>query len=130
MDFEAVQVADDEQRRVFQGLAVLQQLLVGGDEILVLPFVFQPKWPRIQTSAQPSPPAVFLTPLFKAVPLSLQVHVRRRGLGEQLAQVEKMLLAGGPLRKVDGLPLGDELGGGHGGCGGTEFRRARGLRQV
>ena len=114
MDLEAVHVADDQQRRVFQVLAVEQQLAVGfASRSLCLPLYSQPKWPRIQTSAQPSPPSVFSTPRSKVYHVPVRVGLGRLGLVEQFAQVEEMLLAGAPLGEVDLLPLGDELLRGH-----------------
>lgn len=40
VDFEAVEVADHEERQILQGLAVKVQLLVGGGEVFVLALVF------------------------------------------------------------------------------------------
>ena len=39
VDLEAVEVADDQQRRVLEVLAVVQELLVGGLQVLVLALV-------------------------------------------------------------------------------------------
>ena len=39
VDLEAVEVADDEQRRVLEGLPVLQELVVGGLQVLALALV-------------------------------------------------------------------------------------------
>ena len=65
MDLEAVKVANDQQRRVFEVLAEIEQLLVGGGEVLVPPLVFPTEMAAIQTFAQPWPPAVLWTPRSK-----------------------------------------------------------------
>ncbi len=40
VDFEAVEVTDNQQRRVFEVFAVLEELAVGGGEVFVFAFVF------------------------------------------------------------------------------------------
>jgi hypothetical protein len=50
----------------------------------------------------------------EAVPGAFRISRGWLGLAEQLAQIEKMLLAGGALRQLHRLPLGDELLGRHG----------------
>ena len=109
MDLEAVHVADDQQRRILQVLAVAKELVVGFLQVFVLAFVFP-----AEVAAHPHVgPAVaafgLLNALLESVPLALGVGFGRLGLVEQFAEVEEVLLAGAPLREVHALPLGDEL---------------------
>jgi hypothetical protein len=53
----AVQVADDEERRIFQVLATKLKLFVGRVQVPVFFLYSQAKWPRSQTSAQPREPS-------------------------------------------------------------------------
>jgi hypothetical protein len=46
---------------------------------------------------------------FEAIPSSLGIGGGGFGLAEEFAEVEKVLLAGGPFLEIDGLPLGDEF---------------------
>ena len=41
VDEDAIQIADDEEWRIFEGLAVFQKLIVGGFEGFVFPLVFK-----------------------------------------------------------------------------------------
>lgn len=59
VDLEAVEVADDQQRRVAELLAVVVELAVAFLRSLCLPLYSQAKWSRSQTSAKPLPPRVF-----------------------------------------------------------------------
>lgn len=115
VDLEAIEIADDEERRVFERLAVLQHLLVGGVEVLVLPFVF-PAEVLLHPDVGPALTTFgFADAALEAVPGAVGVGGGRFGLAEELAEVEKVLLAGGPLGELGGLPLGDEFLRCHGG---------------
>ena len=83
VDLEAVHVADDQQRRVFQGLAVQLQLLVGGLEVLVLALVFP-------TEMIPHPdigPALLvfagLHPFLEGLPIAVGVGFGRFRLAQE-----------------------------------------------
>jgi hypothetical protein len=65
VDLELFHVADDEEGRVLQGLAVPQELVVGGAQLLVLALVLPGEVVRFHTSAQPSPPPYFWAPFSK-----------------------------------------------------------------
>ena len=107
-------VADDEQRRVVELQGVVGELFEGGAEVAA-GFLFspQPKWPRFQTSAQPSPP-----PAFWRRARSSSFPGSRGGDAEQVAEVVEMGLGAGAFGERVVLPGGDELFGGHGGAGG------------
>ncbi len=98
MDFEAVEVADHEERRVFEVLAVLEELAVGGGEVFVFAFVFP-----AEVAAHPDVgPALaslgFADAAFEGVPGAFGVGGGRFGLAEEIAEVEEVLLAGVTLR--------------------------------
>ena len=109
VDLEAVHVADDQQRRVFQVLAVQEQLLVGGGQVLVLALVL-PAEVAAHPDVGPAVAAVGLVDAaLEGVPGAVGVGLGRLGLAEQVAQVEEVLLAGGALGERHLLPLGDEF---------------------
>ena len=97
----------------------------------------QPNLPFHHTSAKPrspldpllAPPAPHAAPPGDLLPLLEGVFgpcgfmLRGRGLPQQAAQVDEVLLAGRPLGEVDAGPLGDEGGGGHGGGQTSGFGR-------
>jgi hypothetical protein len=93
VDLKAVEIANDEQRRVLQALAVLEQLLISGLEVFVFALVF-PAELALHPHVGPTFAAVTgLHALLEGVPQSARIDLRRLGLAEQLAQVEEMLLA-------------------------------------
>ena len=114
-----------KQRRVFEVFAVLEQLLVGGVEVFVLAFVF-PAEVAAHPDVGPAVAAVgFVDAAFEGVPRAVGVGLGGLGLAEEVAEVEKMLLAGAALGKRDGLPLGDELLRSQGGAAKNDgWRRA------
>ncbi len=113
VDFEAVEVADDQQRRVFEVFAVLEELLVGGGEVFVLAFVF-PAEVAAHPDVGPALAAVgFLDAALERVPRAFGVGGGRLGLAEQVAEVEEVLLAGAALGELRRLPLLDEFVRGH-----------------
>ena len=116
VDLEAIEVADHEERRVLQGLAILEQLLIGGLQVLVLAFIL-PAEPGLHPDVGPALAAVgFLDALLEGVPGAFGVHFGGFGLVQEFAQVQEVLLTGAALGKVRLSPLGDELLGGHGHC--------------
>ena len=83
----------------------------------------QPKWPRIQASAQPLRSLTlaarrlargFSDAAFEGVPRAFGVGLRGLGLAQEVAEVEEMLLAGAALGERDGLPFLNEFVGGQG----------------
>ena len=82
VDFEAVEIADDEQRWVFEVLAVLEELLVGGDEVFVLAFVF-PAEVLAHPDIGPAVAAVgFVDAALERVPRAFRIGGGRFGLAE------------------------------------------------
>jgi hypothetical protein len=109
VDFEAVEVADDQQRRVFEVFAVLEELFVGGGEVFVFAFVFP-----AEVAAHPDVgPALaafgFVDAAFEGVPGAVGVGGGRFGLAQQVAEVAEVLLVGAALGERGGLPFLDEF---------------------
>jgi hypothetical protein len=73
----------------------------------------QPKHPRRQTSAHPSPPPTFLGPALEAVALALRIGFRRSRFAEQTAEIDEMLLRSLPLAQLAVAPLADKFCRGH-----------------
>lgn len=113
VNLEAVHVADDEEGRVFEILAVPEQLGVGFFEVFALAFVLP-----AEMAAHPDVgPAVaafdFLDAAFEGVPRAVGIGVGRFGLSEEIAEIKEVLLTDAPLGEMHLLPLGDELLGSH-----------------
>ena len=91
MDNEAIHIADDQQRRVLQCLAVLLELLVGGFQVFVFALVFPG-----EVIAEPDiGPALAAAVLFQAalesVKGAVRVGRRRLGLVQHFAKIKKMV---------------------------------------
>lgn len=109
VNFEAIHVADDQQRRVAEVFAVLQQLLVGGDEVFVLPLVLPGEVVLHPDVGPPLFAFKLVDAALERVPGAVGVGCSRRRLAEELAEIEEVLVAGGALGEFRGLPLRDEL---------------------
>jgi hypothetical protein len=108
VNLEAVEVANDEQRRVFEVFAVLEELLVGSGEVFLLAFVF-PAEVAAEPDVGPAGAAFgFIDAALECVPSALGVGGGRFGLAEEVAEVEEMLLAGAALGELSGLSFLDE----------------------
>ncbi len=134
VDFEAVEVADDQEGRILEVFAVLEELFVGGSEIFVFAFVF----PAEVASEPDVGPAVasgcwrfwlggslalpsgvcfsivvvncgFADTAFEGVPSAFGIGGGRFGLAEEVAEVEEVLLACAALGELSGLPLLNEF---------------------
>ncbi len=113
MDDDPVQVGDDQERWVFQGRGVKLQLLEGILEVFALALVL-PAEAGAFPHVRPAIPAPGLGgALLEAVPGAGGVGLGGRGLVQEAAQIEKVLLGGGALLEVGVSPFGDELVGGH-----------------
>jgi hypothetical protein len=113
VDDDAAEIAGDEQRRVFKSFAVLEKLRVSGVEVLVAALVFEGEeaaFPDIGVAVT----AVELCRAFlKAEGFPRGIGFGRRGMGDEAAEIQKMLLGGGALLEFDVPPLGDECRGCH-----------------
>lgn len=113
VDLETVQVADDQQRRVFEGFAVEQQLVVGGYQVLVLAFVLPAEVAALPDVGPAVAAAGLADAALEGVEGSLGIGRGRLVLAQQFADVEKVLLAGAAFGEVGPLPLGDKVLWGH-----------------
>jgi hypothetical protein len=112
---DALDGADDEQRRIFQGRGVDLELLERLLEVLARTLVFPAEAGALPDVGPAFAAAGLGGALLEAIALAVGVGLRRGGLVEQTAQVEEVLLGGGALLEGGALPLGDELVRGHGG---------------
>jgi hypothetical protein len=113
VDLEAVEIADDEQRRVFEIFTILQQLLVGSGEIFFLAFIFPPEM-AAEPDVGPAGAAIrFMDATFECVPRALGISGGRFGFNEEVAEIEEVLLAGAALRERRALPFTDKFVWGH-----------------
>ncbi|QOV89794.1 hypothetical protein IPV69_00005 [Humisphaera borealis] len=118
VDFNPGDIADDQQRRVIERFAVLQQLTVGIGEILVLALALV--LPR-ELVLPPDVGEAVIAPgtgrraardidaLFERVFGPLGVVLGRGGLGEHAAEADEMFLARGTLGEFDVGPDLHEL---------------------
>ncbi len=114
MDDDGLEVADDQQGRVFQGFTVLQELLVGPVEVGVLALVFQGKVAPIPDIGKALAAIGLAGVGLKAEELAFGVQLGGGGVAGQLAQVQKVLLVAGALVDLRAAPFGDEILGGEG----------------
>ncbi len=63
---EALQIADDQQRRVLQCLAIVEELLVGRGQVLALALVLPGEVTALPDIGEAAPPPVFSIPFSKA----------------------------------------------------------------
>jgi hypothetical protein len=113
MDLEARQVADDEERRVLERLAVVVQLAVGCGQVLTLALVLPGEVAALPDVGEAIAATELLGTLLEGIPLPSRVDVVRGGQVEHPAQVDEVLLRCGPLGALAAGPLGDELGRRH-----------------
>ena len=110
-DDDAVQVADDEDWRAGEGIAVEEELIIGVVQILVLALVFPAEEILFPDIGEAIAAAVLLRALFKAEGFARGVGLGGRGMPEHPAHVEEMLLRGGAFLEFDFSPLGYEFRG-------------------
>jgi hypothetical protein len=113
VDDDPVEVADDQQRRVFERLAVLQELVVGGGEVLVFALVFPAEAAALPHVGPAFAAAVLRGAALEGEGLTRRISRRRFRVAEHFAEIEEMLLRGRALGERDFAPLGDEFGGRH-----------------
>lgn len=109
VDFEAVEVADDEERRVAEVLAIVVDLLVGGLEVLVLALVLPG-----EVVAEPDVGEAFATVdlvqgLVEGVTLTGGVGCSGMRLAEHVAEIDEVGLRAAAFAEGVDLPTLDEL---------------------
>ncbi len=113
VDLDPRRVAGQEERRVLEIRPVLIQLLPGGFEVFVLALVLEGEEATLPDVREAVRTAALLGPLLETEELPLRIERRRLPMPHQLAQVEKMLLRRRPFLERRGLPLANEVAGGH-----------------
>jgi hypothetical protein len=113
VNLEAVEVADDQERRVFEVFAVAEKLLVGVGEVSMFALVLP-----AEVAAHPDVgPAAFAGGLgdaaLESVMCTFGVGFGGLGLTEQVTEIAKVLLVAAALGEIGGAPFCDELLGGH-----------------
>jgi hypothetical protein len=92
MNTKPVHVADDEQRRIFQGHGILLQLNVGGPQVLMLALIFPAEMATFPDIRPAVATGQFGCATLKAIPFTIGISLRGRWLVQQPAQVNEMLL--------------------------------------
>ena len=108
-DAEALQVADDQQRRVLQRQRVLPQLPEGGVQVGVGAFVFPGEVVALPHVGPAVAARVLPRAALEAVALAGGVGFDRRRLVEHAAQVVEVRLRRLAFLQLGRRPLGDEL---------------------
>ena len=94
VDYDSVQVADDEEERVGERVAVQEKLVIGVVQILVLALVFPAEEILFPYIGEAIAAAVLFGALFKAKGFARGIGLGGRGVPEHPAQVQEMLLRG------------------------------------
>ncbi len=111
-DDEAIEVGDHEERRVLQRFPIVEELLVGPLEVLVMPLVLPAKVSAKPDVGPPIAPARLGRTLLEGIRFAPTIGVGG-GYTEHRADVDKVLLCGCTLSVGVAEPLGGELGGVH-----------------
>ena len=115
MDLEAVEVADDQQWRIFEVFTVLEELLVGGIEVFVFALVFPSKEAAHPDVGEAFAAGNFVDSFFEGVGIAFLIDFGGGRLAENFAEVDEMLLGAGALGEGGALPAGYKLGDSEGG---------------
>ena len=96
-DLDAVEVADDEQRRVAQVILVVEELEVRGLEVLLVALVLPGEEAALPDVGEAVPSPGLLHPALEGVLLAGGIGLVGRGLPHHPAQVDEVLLGRGLL---------------------------------
>jgi len=107
---EAIQVADHQEGRVLQRLAVVQQLLVGRRQVLALALVLPGEVAPFPDVGEAITAGRLLRALLEGVPVAGRVRLIGRGEAQHPAQIDEMLLGARALLGRAGGPLGGKFG--------------------
>lgn len=106
---ESVQVADHQERRILQVLAVLEELLIRGPQVFVPALVLPGEVPALPHVGKAMPAKGLGDALLKGVACARLVGLYGMGLAQHLAEVAEVRLRGGALAQGGSLPAGDKL---------------------
>jgi hypothetical protein len=107
------EVRDDEERRVLQGVLVVDELAVRCLQVLALALVLPGEEALLPDVREAVTAVELLGPLLERVPLTGGVGIGGTGLAEDAAQIEEVALGGRPLPGRHAAPLRGELRGSH-----------------
>ena len=113
-DAEPPHVRNDQKRRVLKRQGVLTKLVEGGVEIGVTALVLPGEVVALPYVGPAVAAGVLAGPALEAVMLAGRIGLGRRGLAQEAAQVDEVLLRSGTLLQLRRPPLGDELTRRHG----------------
>jgi hypothetical protein len=108
VDLDALDVADDEERRVAQVVLVAHQLDVGGPQVLVPALVLPGEEVPLPGVGEAVAAGGLGDALLEGVLGADRVGLVGRRLAEHPAEVDEVLLGGGLLRRGHAAPLGRE----------------------
>ena len=114
MDFEAVQVADNQERRVLKRFAVKLKLPEGRLQVAVFALVLPAELALAPDIRSALAALRGIDALLERIPGTGRVHVTRLRLIEEGTQIGEVRLTGRPLGKIGHLPASDELVRSHG----------------
>jgi hypothetical protein len=112
MDFETIEVTDDEERRILQVFAILEKLFEGGVQVFVFAFVFPGEEATHPDVGEAIAAEGFGDSLLEGVGVALLVDFGGGRLAEDFAEAEEVLLGGAAFGEGGALPACDEIGDG------------------
>ena len=113
MDFQVAGIARDEQRRIVERLTVLQELFVSLGEVGPSALVFESEEAALPHIGPTSAAALLGGAFFEGEGLASSIQFGGRGVADQIAEIEKVLLVGGSLGKISSRPFDNEFGRRH-----------------
>jgi len=109
MDNDLVEIADDQERRIEQGFAVLELLLVGGVEAGMLTLIFPGEGALLPDVGPATTAALLRGAGLEGKGCAGGVSLGGRGMADKAAEVDEVFLGGGTLFQGGGALLGDEV---------------------
>jgi hypothetical protein len=113
VDLDPVEIGDHEERWVLEGVLVVDELAVGGPQVLALALVLPGEEALLPDIGEAVTAVELLGPLLERVPGAGRVGIGRGRLAEHPAEVAEVGLGRGALAGRHTAPFRGELGGGH-----------------
>ncbi len=114
VDLDPLDVGDDQEGRVLEGLGVEFELPVRFVEILARFLVLPAEVAAVPDVGETTPAAGFAEPLLEGEEAPLGVHLGRRRVTDQAAEVDEVGLGSSAFGQGGGAPGGLEFGDVHG----------------
>ena len=109
MDDDSVKIAQDEQGRVLKRIAIEEELVIGGIQILMLALVLPAEEAPLPDIREPVTAAMLGNAALKAEGVARGVKFYRGRMADQTAEVDEMFLGGRTLLQFDLPPLGYKI---------------------